>query len=251
MHPVIMCALAGFSTGLGALPVVANGGITNSKMSFYQGFAAGVMLTVSVADLIPHSAGYYMGYLRRDTALFCTASLVLCGWIIGAMAGSLCDVTETDIRDDTKRAAYRLSVLTTFIMVLHNLPEGMLTIFTSARDAQLGLRVTAAVALHNIPEGMAIAAPVLYVTGSKIRAVAQSIAAGMAELAGGLLAYLVFKSNINPAFLNGLMPVIAGIMCRTAATELIPAAARLSNIKHTVRGIMAGILVMLAGIFAF
>ncbi len=251
MYPFLMCALAGLSTGLGAVAVIAGGGISREKMSFYQGFAGGVMLTVSICDLLVEG---YKKYISVYTAGQCLQRLVvlfLCGWAVGMAAASLCDTLRPPERENDVQTAYKMAVLTTFIMVLHNLPEGMLTIFTSAHSAQLGAKVTAAVALHNIPEGMAIAGPVLYASGSKWRAFWQSLLAGMSELAGGALTYFILGRYVNQWFISSFMPIIAGVMCQTAAMQLIPAAVRLSNIKHTIHGIIAGVVVMLTGIFAF
>lgn len=55
-YPFLLCALAGLSTSLGAVFVILGGGINDDKMSFYEGFAAGVMLAVSRFDLIPWKA---------------------------------------------------------------------------------------------------------------------------------------------------------------------------------------------------
>lgn len=250
LYPILICALAGLSTGLGAVFVIINGGITSDKMSFYQGFAGGVMIGVSLFDLLRESFLFYYGYSLLKTARFYIITLFSSGWLIGMATAKFCDTLQIATAEKSKREVYRLSVLTTLIMVMHNLPEGMLTIFTSAHDASFGLGVGCAVALHNIPEGMAIAGPVLYVSGSKKKAFFQSFLAGMAELMGGILSFMFLKTYINHAFINGIMPVIAGIMCQTAMCELIPGAVKLSNIKHTIYGIITGILIMAIGIFA-
>ena len=108
-----------------------------------------------------------------------------------------------------------------------------------------------AVALHNIPEGMAIAAPVLYVTKSRIKAFMPAFLAGMAEPVGGMLVFILLHNFITPAFLNGVMPVVAGVMCQAAICQLIPESVRISKIQHTLCGIITGIIVMSIGLFMF
>ncbi len=248
-YPVLMCTLAGMATAVGGLIVVMGGVIDNKKMSLSQGFAAGVMLAVSVMDLMPESFGHYNVYMPFATALKAVLSLFFTGRVIGgAIEGVALPKTVTD---ENEAVVKRMAVITTAVMVIHNLPEGVLTMFTSARDARFGARMAFAVALHNLPEGLAIASPVYYVTKSKFRAFMLTFLAGMAELFGGAVAYILLKDFITPDFLNGLMPIIAGIMCQAAVAELIPAGVKLSNFKHTLYGILCGIILIAIGLFMF
>ncbi len=54
--------------------------------------------------------------------------------------------------------------------------------------------VALAVALHNIPEGLAVAGPVYAATGSRSKAVLWAGLSGMAEILGGVLAWLILGS---------------------------------------------------------
>ncbi len=249
LHSVIVCTLAGLSTALGALLVISHK-ITTEKMALAQGFAAGVMLAMSLLDLLPESFGRYFVYMNSLNAFKAVTSLFVCGWVAG-MAISQLAVPAISDKDISTASARRMALLTTLVMVIHNLPEGMLTMFSSAENISSGIRMALAVALHNLPEGMSIAAPVLYVTSSRKKAFMQAFMAGMSEPLGGLLAYFVLRNLVTVHFLNGLMPVIAGIMCQAAICELIPDSVRLSNIKHTLCGIITGIIAMSIGLFVF
>lgn len=250
-YPVMVCTFAGLATALGGLLVVIKGGISQKGLSVSQGFAAGVMLAVSALDLLPESYRVYYTYMPAFAAFKAVASLFFAGWIIGGLVSSVALPTADYTENSTFSAVHRMAVITMAVMVIHNLPEGMLTIFTSSADISMGLKMAVAVALHNIPEGMAIASPLLYTTGSRAKAFLWSLAAGMAEPMGGVLAYTLLKNIITPAFLNGFMPMVAGVMCQAAICELIPTAAKLSNIKHTFYGIITGIAVMAIGLFMF
>jgi len=251
LYPVLLCTCAGLSTAMGGLFVALSGNVDNRKMSFSQGFAAGVMVTVSLADLMKESFLNYYTYMPALMAAKAVLSLFFCGWIAGGAFNSFTDTGEIKGENENIYTARRMAFITTAVMVVHNLPEGMLTMFTSAENLSFGFEIALAVALHNFPEGMAIASPVLYVTGSRRKAVGQSFLAGMAEPAGGILAYLLLSDFVSRAFLNGLIPVIAGIMCQASVCEMIPAGARLSNIKHTICGIIAGTAIMSIGLMAF
>ncbi|MBQ3008127.1 MAG: ZIP family metal transporter [Oscillospiraceae bacterium] len=250
-YPVILCTFAGLSTAIGGLIVILSGGVDNRKMAFSQGFAAGVMLAVSAFELLPESFAGYYEYMPVLMAFKAVISLFFCGWVAGMGINGLAvpDYRETD--GENMAMARRMAVITTVVMVIHNMPEGVLTMFSSRQNEIVGAKLAAAVALHNIPEGMAIASPVLYVTQSRGRAFAQTFMAGMSELAGGLAAYVFFKSLITPRFMNGLMPVIAGIMCRAAICELIPAGIKISDNRHTIYGILTGIVIIAIGLFVF
>lgn len=251
LYPILICTLAGLSTAVGALVVILSGNISKEKMAISQGFAAGVMLAVSLADLMPESFGKYYVYMNAMTAFKAVASLFFWGWIAGTAISAITVPDNLKDTDSTLSSARRMALLTTLVMVLHNLPEGMLTMFTSAGDISFGLKMALAVALHNLPEGMAIASPVLYVTNNKSKAFLQAFMAGMAEPAGGVLSYILLQGFITPAFLNGFMPVVAGVMCQTAVCELIPNSIKISNIKHTIYGIITGIMVMSIGLLLF
>ncbi len=251
LYPILLCGFAGLSTALGGLVVILSGGIDNKKMSLSQGFAAGVMLSVSVMDLLPESYGHYFTYMPGADRIKAVFSLFAAGWVIGtAISGVALPKTKGKKQTDIETVS-RMAVVTTAVMVLHNLPEGVLTMFTSSRDLNFGLRMSIAVALHNMPEGMAIASPVYYVSKSKAKAFLLTLWAGMAELAGGVAAYLIASDFLTPSLVNGLMPVIAGIMCRAAVEELIPAGVKLSKFKHTFYGILCGIILISIGLFVF
>ncbi len=251
LYPFIMCAFAGLSTALGGLIVLLAGGIDNKKMAFSQGFAAGVMLAVSLMDLLPETFDTYYTYMPVMTAAKAVLSLFFCGWVAGTAITGLAVKDRPSAESEVLFTVRRTAVITMLVMILHNLPEGMLTVFTSAYDAKFGARIAAAVALHNLPEGMAVASPILYLTHSRTKAFLYSLGTGMAELFGGVTAYLLLRNIITPAFLNGLMPVIAGIMCQAALCEMIPAGEKISDIHHTLYGIISGIAIMSIGLFIF
>ena len=57
------------------------------------------------------------------------------------------------------------------VIVLHNIPEGIVTFIVSNKNIMLGISMCIAIALHNIPEGISIAVPIYYSTKSKKKAI--------------------------------------------------------------------------------
>ena len=144
----------------------------------------------------------------------------------------------------------RAALVTGLALLLHNLPEGILTLFAGVTDPSLGVRTALAIALHNIPEGMAVAVPCAYATGSRAKGAAAALASGLAEPLGALLAYLFLHRAFTPAFLNGTVVLVAGVMLWVAAAQLLPDAFPQRYRAAGAAGVAAGCLIMLLGIAA-
>ncbi len=250
---LLFTTLAGLSTALGGL-IAALFPPTPRLLSASSGFAAGVMITVSLADLAPEALAFYAGYLPP---LHCGAAV--CGQLfLGMLAAALLGRALPDESDLAARlhlgresgasraAAMRAALVTGAALLLHNLPEGVLTLFAGVADPSLGVRTTLAIALHNIPEGLAVAVPFAYATRSRGRGVAAALLSGLAEPVGAVLAYTCLRGLLTPALLNGTVVLVAGIMLWVAIDQLLPAAKGPAG--HA--GAALGCLLMLLGIAA-
>lgn len=280
LHALTLTTLAGLSTGLGGLVVFFFHRPGAKLMAFSLGFAGGVMLTVSLSDMLPHTVETYGASMARLPAALCSASLAALGMLAGfLLERCVPDEAELSVRHarrmpaavpafaaspampvhpakpavPAKRAdapgALRAAMVTTAAIVLHNLPEGILTLFTGYASPALGLTLTLAIAMHNIPEGIAIAVPVYYATGSRARGFFYALGSGLAEPAGALLAFLFLRDRLNPLFLNGLIALIAGIMIYVSISELIPGAFSHAKRGYAAAGLAVGILAMDVGIY--
>ena len=156
-----MTTIAGLSTGLGGL-IAALFRPTPRLMAFCGGFAGAVMLTVSLADLAPALLDFYGGLLSPFGCGAAAAALLLGGMLAAWLLA--CALPDEDTLADrfgsrTQGSAMRAALVTGAALLLHNLPEGILTLLTNVSDPQLGARTALAIALHNIPEGLAVAVP--------------------------------------------------------------------------------------------
>ena len=259
LFALTLTTLAGLSTGLGGLVVLLFKRPRARMMAFSMGFAGGVMLTVSLSDMLPHTVETYSDTMGRFPAALASASLCVMGMLIALLLERcIPDEKELAARPDGHAArgtpainpgALRSAMVTTAAIVLHNLPEGILTLFTSYASPTLGATLTLAIALHNIPEGIAISVPVYYATNSRVRGALYALLSGLAEPAGALLAFFLLRSFISPLFLNGLIATIAGIMIYVSISELIPEGFSYGRRGYTVGGLVAGILAMSVGIY--
>lgn len=224
--PLLMTTIAGLSTGLGGL-IAALFRPTPRLMAFCGGFAGAVMLTVSLADLAPALLDFY-GALLSPFGCGAAAAALLLGGMLAAWLLA-CALPDEDTLADrfgsrTQGSAMRAALVTGAALLLHNLPEGILTLLTNVSDPQLGARTALAIALHNIPEGLAVAVPFACATGSRAKGAVAALVSGLAEPAGAVLAALVLAPLLTPGLLNGIVAVVAGIMLWVAAAQLLPAA---------------------------
>lgn len=246
-YAILLCTVASLATGAGGLIVAVWPHISQRTLSVFQGFAAGVMITVSFINMLPNSFADFSQNTDNIKAVAAVASLFALGWLLSLLIEQIA-VPGIEDEDTGKSAIRKMCVITTAVIVLHNLPEGMLTSFSGFSDRQLGLRMAVAVALHNIPEGVAVASAVVCLTSSKIKAVAHSFAAGMAELAGGVSALVLLHGFITPHMLNCVLAVISGVMVQVSLCQLIPNGAKMHSLQSVVWGTITGSATISLGI---
>lgn len=253
MHPLLLTTLAGLSTGLGGL-IAALFRPGEKLLSVSAGFAGGVMLAASLADLVPGALSFYGAYLPPMGCGAALLTLLGAGMVLAALLGRLLpDETDLAVRlagDPARTEALRSAMLVGTALLLHNFPEGVLTLFAGTADPALGLRTTLAIALHNIPEGLAVAVPFAFALHSRARGALAALISGLAEPAGALLAMLFLGRWFTPGFLNGTVVLVAGVMLWVALAQLLPAALTGPQRKTGVLGTAAGVLLMLLGIAA-
>ena len=65
---LLMTTAAGLSTGIGGLVVLLCKRPTERMLAFSLGFAGGVMITVSLSDMLPHAVSGYLEVMERPQA---------------------------------------------------------------------------------------------------------------------------------------------------------------------------------------
>lgn len=248
-NALLLTTLAGLFTGLGGLLAVVRQ-LKERTIGMCMAVAAGVMLAIAAADILPRAIQFYnAAFLPFGTGLV-VGSLLLMGMIVAALM-EWClpeEIVTKNAQTEQTQNLLRGSLVMAAALLLHNLPEGILTLFSSLSDQQMGARLTLAVALHNLPEGMVVAAPLYYATGSRKKAVSLALLSGLAEPIGAVAAYCLVGQFLTPGFLTGLMVLVAGIMIWIAVAQLVPSALLLLDAKTIAFGIAIGVLLMLLGI---
>lgn len=146
LFPFILTSFAAFSTMLGTLLIFFKFKNYNKLIVASLSFAAGVMITVSITDLIPES----LLLLKENNNDF--TSLILC--IISIILGIIISmILNYYLPDNSNNTLYKVGIISMLAIILHNIPEGIATFMTSNNNLELGTTLTIAIALHNIPEG--------------------------------------------------------------------------------------------------
>lgn len=238
MYAFLLSSIAGFSTLIGFLFIFIKKD-REGVISRALGFASGVMLTISIIDLIPNSLDLIINEYKFIYALF----FVLFGFLIGIIVSSIIDKkVENSSKNNSK--LYKLGIITMLVIILHNIPEGIATYITSTNNIKLGITLTIAIALHNIPEGISISIPIYYSTKSKLKAFTYTLISGISEPIGALIAYLFLSKVVGDVSLAILYSIIAGMMTNISINELYKESINY-NKKNTIIYFFIGSLIML------
>ena len=237
-YAFLLSTMAGISTLIGFLFIYIKKD-RNSMISKALGFASGVMLTISIIDLIPNSFLLIIKSYSRIYTLF----FILMGFLIGIILSGIID-KRVGKSSENGLKLYKLGIIAMLIIMLHNIPEGIATFITTTSNIKLGVILTIAIALHNIPEGISISIPIYYSTNSKIKAFLYTLISGMSEPLGALISYLFLSKFVNDIILGIIYSIIAGMMINIAINELYKEAIKY-NKKNTTTYFLIGSFIMI------
>ncbi|MCX7780649.1 MAG: zinc transporter ZupT [Negativicutes bacterium] len=246
--------LAGLSTGVGSLIALFADRTDKKLLCTAMGFSAGVMVYVSMIELMPEA----------KTTLTLHSGPALAGWVTagGFFGGMLLiglidrliphpvnphemshlERTESQLHKD--QMLLRMGFLTGLAVGIHNFPEGIASFLATLNDPVMGSMIALAVAIHNIPEGIAVALPIYFATGSRRQAFLYSFLSGVAEPLGAFTGYLFLQPFLDELILGIAFAMVAGIMVFISFDELLPAAEKFGEHHLAVYGVVAGMIVM-------
>ena len=214
MYAFLLSSIAGFSTLIGFLFVFIKKDRENI-ISKSLGFASGVMLTISIIDLIPNS---FLLIIRQYNLIY-TLFLIITAFLVGIIVSSIID-KKVEKKSKNGLKLYKLGIITMMVIMMHNIPEGIATFITTTNNAKLGVILTIAIALHNIPEGISISIPIYYSTNSKLKSFIYTFISGMSEPLGAIISYLFLSRFVNDIMLGFIYSIIAGMMINISINEL-------------------------------
>lgn len=109
----LLTSLAGLATLIGYFIIFIKGD-KNKIISFSLSFAAGVMLTISLIDLLPSAFSYLNTYNIIFRLLIISFFFIL-GVFLSSLLSSL---TENN------NSLKKVGIISVFAIILHNIPEG-------------------------------------------------------------------------------------------------------------------------------
>ena len=243
--------LAGLTTAIGGIIAFITKKDNLKVLSLGLGFSAGVMIFISLVDIIP-GAENLLKVNFPDSYKW----MVFGGFLVGLLLSVAIDYflpdhvdTEELLHPDDPEAyshshykLQRAGFMTAIAICIHNFPEGMATFLTTTQSITLGVSVAFAIAIHNIPEGIAVALPIYHATGKKRYAMLYAALSGITEPIGALVGMMIFGLFVPNILVGVLMAGVAGIMTYISFDTLLPLAKEYGNWHLSIVGIMSGIL---------
>ena len=202
-------------------------------VAFGIGFSAGIMILVSVFELIPE-ADSAVGAPRTAVALGFGAMLLL-GINFTIPHSHL--IPEHGLGDTRLVTSVYLVVIG---LIVHDVPEGFAMANAYIADPSLGLLVALAIALHNLPEEMAMALPATTLQSRRFL-LGAAVLSALAEPVGAVVGLLAVEAlgGLNGYFLA----FAAGAMLFVSFHELLPMARRYGRLRWFSAGILLSVAV--------
>ncbi len=236
----ILTILAGLSTLLGIIPCLIKTNKKNNIICASLSFASGVMLSISTLDLIPESFK-----LIKISQSIIKLLIIFISIITGIIISKIINLK---INQKSNNSLYKVGIISMIAIIIHNIPEGIITFISTTKNIKLGISLAIAIALHNIPEGISISIPIFYSTNNKYKAILYTLISGLSELFGAILTYLFLYKLINNIILGLLLSLTAGIMINISITELLPSSINYNNIKLTKYSFLSGVFLIIVNL---
>jgi len=239
----LLTTIAGLSTMLGCLLIFIKTKNHKKIIASSLAFASGVMICVSITDLIPEA----INMLRANFNFISNILLCIIAIILGMIISMLIDyyLPDNNLDDKENKSLYKVGIMSMLAIILHNIPEGIATFVTTSTNIKLGISLAIAIALHNIPEGISISIPIYYATKSKKKVLLYTFISAISETFGAIIAYLFLKQFINYTTLGILFAFIAGIMLEISLCQILPTSINYKYKKSTFIFFTVGIVFML------
>ncbi len=249
-------------TGLGGVLGAVLRRDSEKTVSLLLSFAAGIMLGISLFDLVPESV--------ESAGVWICIVGVLAGYLIVLLLNRIIDrSTDPEVphidsehpktADDLgelihakhlqvhqqagqKSELFVAGIIMACAIALHNIPEGMVIGASYAANAQSasGLAMAIVIGLHDIPEGMAVAVPLISGGMNRVKAAVLTALTGVPTVLGAVLGY--FLGTLSPLALALSLSFACGAMLYVSFGELIPESILMWRSKLPAFAVLIGIL---------
>jgi len=263
MNPIVsaflLTLLAGLSTGIGSLIALLAKRTNRRFLSVSLGFSAGVMIYVSMVEILAKAQTALTAQLGQRPGSWATVLAFFGGMLFIAVIDKLIpaeknphEVKLVEEEDASPaRKLMRMGIFTALAIAIHNFPEGLATFVSALQSPSIAIPIVVAIAIHNIPEGIAVSVPIYQATGSRKKAFCYSFLSGLAEPLGALLGWLVLMPIMSDTVFGMIFAGVAGIMVFISFDELLPAAREYGEHHLSIYGLISGMAVMAVSLLLF
>ena len=255
--------IAGLSTGIGSIIALLAKRTNTRFLAVSLGFSAGVMIYVSLVDIIVKAREALVEGYGHITGNWVTVAAFFGGMLAVAMIDKLIPVAENPhevkrleqmshaVSLNHRLKLMRMGTFTALAIAIHNFPEGLATFTAALSDPNLGIVIAVAIAIHNIPEGIAVSVPIFFATNSRWKAFSYSFLSGLSEPLGALIGYLLLRPFMSDTVFGILFAGVAGIMVFISVDELLPTAEEYGEHHFSIYGLIGGMAVMAVSLMMF
>jgi ZIP family zinc transporter len=254
---------AGLSTGIGGIFAFFARRTNTKFLSVILGFSAGVMIYVSMVEILFQARVYLVESLGGAKGSWLTIAAFFAGILLIAVIDKLIPYNENphEFRKieemescrgaGVSRKLLRTGLFTAFAIAIHNFPEGLAAFTSAMQHPSLGVAIAVAIAIHNVPEGIAVSIPVYCATGSRKKAFLYSLLSGFSEPLAAVVGYLILFPFLNDVIFGVLFAAVAGIMIFISLDELLPTAREYGEHHLSMYGLIGGMLIMAVSLQLF
>jgi len=197
------------------------------------GFSAGIMILISLVDLIPEASAV----IGLRAALFAAIAGAFLLWVLHVILPHTHLVKENGL---IEAAVIKSVYLVVIGLILHDIPEGFAMANAYASGHSLGVLVAIAIALHNLPEEFALCIPVITLKSRRFL-FGTALLSALAEPVGALLG--LFAIEIAPVLSPFFLSFAGGSMIFVSVHELLPLARRYGSLWYFTGGIAISAIV--------
>lgn len=204
-----------FGTALGGVIAVFIRKHTDRLMGFLLEFSAGLMVGVSVFNLIPNA--------MELTSVWIVLLGVLTGILLSMLLQSKLKFSgKKPLRGASSRSfqLMRTGIFVAIGIALHNFPEGLAIGVGFGASHAIGLSLLLTIMIHDVPEGIAMALPLREGGVSRWKAVGITVLSGIPT---GLGAYIgAYLGYISENIIGVFLAIAAGTMLFISIGDLVP-----------------------------
>jgi ZIP family zinc transporter len=229
---ILLSMLSFLTTWLGVVLAIALG--ENSRaIATGIGFSAGIMILISVLELVPESIAI-TGVSAALTTVILSAGVV---WAAHLAIPHLHLAGEKAMPD---WALMKSAYLVVFGLLLHDVAEGFAMANAYIASPGLGITVAVAIALHNLPEEFAMSVPAVSLR-SKRFLFGAALFSALAEPMGAIIGLAAV--GIAPSMHAHFLAFAAGAMIFVSIHELVPMAIRYRHTGLFIGGMIISVFV--------